>query len=83
MAEAALLSAVRNADQEQAILADGTSCRCQIGDGTDRAAAHLALYLDRLGGAIGWDLDWLAPGVRGAPPKDAASRRSIENNQLN
>jgi Fe-S oxidoreductase len=48
MAEAALLPAVRNADPDQAILADGTSCRCQIGDGSDRTAAHLALYLDRL-----------------------------------
>jgi len=48
MAEAALLPAVRNADPDQAILADGTSCRCQIGDGTDREALHLALYLDRL-----------------------------------
>ena len=48
MAEAALLPAVRDADPDQAILADGTSCRCQIGDGTDREAAHLALYLDRL-----------------------------------
>ncbi len=48
MAEASLLPAVRDADPDQAILADGTSCRCQIGDGTDREAAHLALYLDRL-----------------------------------
>jgi Fe-S oxidoreductase len=48
MAEAALLPAVRDADPDQAILADGTSCRCQIGDGTGREAAHLALYLDRL-----------------------------------
>ena len=60
-------------------LADGTSCRCQIGDGTDRAAAHLALYLalyiNRLGsGSAG------ARCVR-AHPKDAASRRSIENKQ--
>ena len=70
MAEAALLSAVQNADPEQAILADGTSCRCQIGDGTDRVAAHLALYLDRLvsGSAgiwIGWYLDRLARGACG------------------
>ncbi|MGB1356648.1 MAG: (Fe-S)-binding protein, partial [Candidatus Puniceispirillaceae bacterium] len=51
MAEAALLPAVRGADPDQAILADGTSCRCQIGDGTGREATHLALYLDRLGNA--------------------------------
>ncbi len=48
MAEASLLPAVRNADDDQAILADGTSCRCQIGDGAGREAMHLALYLDRL-----------------------------------
>ena len=48
MAEASLLPAVRDADPDQAILADGTSCRCQIGDGTGREALHLALYLDRL-----------------------------------
>ena len=50
MAEAALLPAVREADPDQAILADGTSCRCQIADGAGREAAHLALYLDRLAG---------------------------------
>ena len=48
MAEAALLPAIRAADPDQAILADGTSCRCQIADGAGREAAHLALYLDRL-----------------------------------
>ena len=48
MAEASLLPAVRAADPDQAILADGTSCRCQIADGAGREAAHLALYLDRL-----------------------------------
>ena len=48
MAEAALLPAVREAEPGQPVLADGTSCRCQIADGTGRAATHLALYLDRL-----------------------------------
>ena len=48
MAEAALLPAVREAEPGQPILADGTSCRCQIADGTGREATHLALYLDRL-----------------------------------
>ena len=48
MAEAALLPAVREAEPGQPVLADGTSCRCQIADGTGREATHLALYLDRL-----------------------------------
>jgi len=48
MAEVSLLPAVRDAGPDQAILADGTSCRCQIGDGAGREALHLALYLDRL-----------------------------------
>ena len=48
MAEASLLPAVREADSQTAILADGTSCRCQIGDGTGREATHMALFIDRL-----------------------------------
>ena len=48
MAEAALLPAVREAEPGQPVLADGTSCRCQIADGTGREATHLAHYLDRL-----------------------------------
>ena len=48
MAEASLLPAIRGADAETAILADGTSCRCQIGDGTGRDATHMALFIDRL-----------------------------------
>ncbi len=42
MAEADLLPAVRAADGETLIVADGTSCRHQIADGTDRAAIHVA-----------------------------------------
>ncbi len=48
MAEAALLPAVRAADAETAIVADGTSCRCQIEDGSGREALHLARHLDGL-----------------------------------
>ena len=48
MAEASLLPAVRAAPDDAAIVADGTSCRCQIGDGTGREAVHLARHLDRL-----------------------------------
>jgi Fe-S oxidoreductase len=51
MAELSLLPAVRNADPQTLIVADGTSCRHQIGDGTNRAALHvarvLAMSLDR------------------------------------
>jgi Fe-S oxidoreductase len=45
MAEAALLPAVRDASADTVIVADGTSCRHQIHDGTDRAALHVARVL--------------------------------------
>jgi FAD/FMN-containing dehydrogenase/Fe-S oxidoreductase len=45
MAELSLLPAVRNAGKTTLIVADGTSCRHQIGDGTDRAALHVARVL--------------------------------------
>ena len=51
MAELSLLPAVRRADQTTLIVADGTSCRHQIKDGTTREAIHvsrvLAMSLDR------------------------------------
>jgi FAD/FMN-containing dehydrogenase/Fe-S oxidoreductase len=51
MAELSLLPAIRRADKAALIVADGTSCRHQIADGTDRAALHvarvLAMSLDR------------------------------------
>jgi len=51
MAELSLLPAVRGADDATLIVADGTSCRHQIKDGTARAAVHvariLAMSLDR------------------------------------
>jgi Fe-S oxidoreductase len=51
MAELSLLPAVRRADLATLIVADGTSCRHQIKDGTNRAALHvarvLAMSLDR------------------------------------
>jgi FAD/FMN-containing dehydrogenase/Fe-S oxidoreductase len=50
MAEAKLLPAVRAADSETLIVADGTSCRHQITDGTGREAKHLVEILaDALG----------------------------------
>ena len=55
MAEAALLPAVRDADADTLIVADGTSCRHQIADGTgggaspqaQRNAIHVARVLER------------------------------------
>jgi Fe-S oxidoreductase len=45
MAEASLLPAVRRADHTTFIVADGTSCRHQIADGTERNALHVAQVL--------------------------------------
>ena len=45
MAELDLLPAVRNADKDTLIVADGTSCRHQIADGTKRQAIHVAEVL--------------------------------------
>jgi Fe-S oxidoreductase/FAD/FMN-containing dehydrogenase len=51
MAELSLLPAVRRADSATLVVADGTSCRHQIKDGTGRTALHvarvLAMSLDR------------------------------------
>ena len=45
MAEASLLPAVRAADADTFIVADGTSCRHQIADGAGRQAMHVARVL--------------------------------------
>ncbi len=45
MAELSLLPAIRKADADDLIVADGTSCRHQIADGTGRAALHVAEVL--------------------------------------
>jgi Fe-S oxidoreductase len=45
MAELSLLPAVRRADAATLIVADGTSCRHQIKDGTNRAPLHVARVL--------------------------------------
>jgi FAD/FMN-containing dehydrogenase/Fe-S oxidoreductase len=45
MAELSLLPAVRKAEADTLILADGTSCRHQIKDGTGREAFHVARVL--------------------------------------
>ena len=45
MAELSLLPAVRKAPADAIIVADGTSCRSQIEDGTKREAVHVAAVL--------------------------------------
>jgi Fe-S oxidoreductase len=47
MAEAALLPKVRAASADTLVVADGTSCRHQIADGTGRTAMHVARVLER------------------------------------
>jgi FAD/FMN-containing dehydrogenase/Fe-S oxidoreductase len=47
MGELSLLPAVRKADEKTIIVADGTSCREQIGHGANREAVHVARVLAR------------------------------------
>ena len=46
MAELDLLPAIRNADDQTLLVADGTSCRHQIKDGVGRRAEHVARILE-------------------------------------
>jgi FAD/FMN-containing dehydrogenase/Fe-S oxidoreductase len=46
MGELSLLPSVRAAGPDDLIVADGTSCRSQIADGTGRAAVHVIRVLD-------------------------------------
>ncbi|CAN5893508.1 FAD-binding and (Fe-S)-binding domain-containing protein [soil metagenome] len=45
MAELSLMPAIRKADADTLIVADGTSCRHQIADGSNREAIHVAEVL--------------------------------------
>jgi Fe-S oxidoreductase len=45
--ELSLLPAVRQAGADDLIVANGTSCRHQIADGTGRRALHIAELFDR------------------------------------
>jgi Fe-S oxidoreductase len=45
MGELALFPAIRKADSATLLVADGTSCRHQIQDGTAREAVHVARVL--------------------------------------
>jgi Fe-S oxidoreductase len=58
MAELSMLPAVRRAPPDALIVADGTSCRHQIKDGTQREALHVARVLEMC----------LAPGTRQTAP---------------
>ncbi len=53
--EHVLLPAVRQAPRDALIIADGFSCRCQIEQGTDRRALHLAEVLQMAARAGGSD----------------------------
>lgn len=55
MGEAALLPAVRQAPRDTVVVADGTSCRHQIADGTGRRAIHVAQVLERALTTQGYD----------------------------
>ncbi len=48
MAELSLLPAVRNADEDTLIVADGTSCRHQIADGTRASGTREAMHVARV-----------------------------------
>jgi hypothetical protein len=58
MAELSLLPAVRKADNDTLVIADGTSCRHQIRDGTGREPMHVARVL-------AMSLDGTAKAMRG------------------
>jgi Fe-S oxidoreductase len=45
MAEVVLLPAVRKRSNKSVVIADGTSCRHQISDGTDAKPIHVAQLL--------------------------------------
>ncbi|MCD1585262.1 FAD-binding protein [Halomonas sp. ATBC28] len=47
MAELSLLPAIRKADSNAVLIADGTSCRHQIHDGSGREAIHVARLLEQ------------------------------------
>jgi FAD/FMN-containing dehydrogenase/Fe-S oxidoreductase len=61
MGELSLLPAVRQAAPDTIVVADGTSCRHQIADGTGRAALHvarvLAMSVKASGSVVGGSVD--------------------------
>src|SRR3546814_16068917 len=80
MAELSLLPAVRKAEPNTLLVADGTSCRHQIADGAGRQAEHVASVLARalayaLGVVFG-DEDKDATWAR-LPPQGTASNTTV------
>jgi FAD/FMN-containing dehydrogenase/Fe-S oxidoreductase len=78
MAELSLLPAVRRADADTLVVADGTSCRHQIADGTGRTALHvtrvLAMSLD---GALNNSPSFR--GARSASPESITPAGSMDS----
>ena len=52
MAERRLLPVIRGAAADTVVVAPGTSCRHQIGDGTDRQAHHPVEVMARAAGLV-------------------------------
>jgi Fe-S oxidoreductase len=46
MAKEKLFPAIMKTKEDITVIADGTSCRCQIKDGINREAVHVAQFLD-------------------------------------
>jgi FAD/FMN-containing dehydrogenase/Fe-S oxidoreductase len=78
MAELSLLPAIRRADARTLVVADGTSCRHQIADGTERAALHVARVLAMsLDGAHNNSPSFR--GVRSASPESITPLGSMDS----
>jgi Fe-S oxidoreductase len=73
MAELSLLPAVRRAEAATLIVADGTSCRHQIADGTGRAALHVSRVL-----AMSLDNSSFR-GARSANPESITTAGSMDS----
>jgi hypothetical protein len=63
MGELSLLPAIRAADMDAIIVADGTSCRHQIADGSGRQARHVMEVLAAALGNCGGTAE--GPALRG------------------
>ncbi|MCC7326076.1 MAG: FAD-binding protein [Burkholderiales bacterium] len=80
MAELSLLPAVRAADAHTLIVADGTSCRHQIADGTRADSPRAAVHAVRvLADALASARSPMAPGYDRAPAADGLTRGSLEH----
>ncbi len=73
MGELSLLPAVREAGPGTILVADGTSCRQQIADGTGRSAVHVARVLARGVAAIRREIPGAPSGAGPCPRPSRAS----------